>query len=115
MARKLYTNTRIPIEVQRQIKQLHQWAQEDEGRIARLETANSPTSQNEAGGLSQQDQATTSLLSGKLNTLVNFRGTWNATTAYNVNDLVVFSGRGFIALKPNTNVSTATATTWVGL
>lgn len=46
-------------------------------------------------------------------TLMNFKGTWNNTSAYNINDVVVNSnGIGFIALVANTNVALSTTATW---
>lgn len=46
-------------------------------------------------------------------TLMNFKGTWASTTAYNVNDVVVgSSGVGYVALKASTNVAVTTASTW---
>jgi len=48
-------------------------------------------------------------------TLMNFRGTWNGTTAYNVNDTVVASGIGYVALTQNTNVAVSTSGTWAKL
>jgi len=116
MARKLAINPTIPIEVQRSLKQLTKWAQEDEGHIESMKDANG-SSGSSAGPAVQSAQRAqvTDLLSSKLNTLVNFRGTWNSTTAYVVNDLVVLSGRGFIALKPSTNIATTNAAYWAGL
>lgn len=48
-------------------------------------------------------------------TLMNFKGTWNATANYNANDTVVSSGCGYAALAPNTNISVTTAATWASL
>lgn len=46
-------------------------------------------------------------------TLLNYRGTWNATKSYNQNDLVTSSaGIGYIALVANTNVAVSIVTTW---
>lgn len=45
-------------------------------------------------------------------TLMNFKGTWNSTANYNVNDLVVSSGIYYTALAANTNVAVSTAATW---
>jgi len=48
-------------------------------------------------------------------TLMNFRGTWSASTAYNVNDTVVSGGIGYVALVANTNVAVSTAAKWAPL
>lgn len=48
-------------------------------------------------------------------TLMNFRGTWNSTAAYNPNDTVVSGGDGYVALVANTNVAVTTTTTWASL
>lgn len=45
-------------------------------------------------------------------TLVNFKGTWNATANYNVNDEVVLNGLAYGALVANTNVAVTTTATW---
>lgn len=115
MARKLAINPTIPIEIQRSLKQLTQWAQQDEGHINDMKSGNGSGGTAGQPAVSAQSQSVTDLLSSKLNTLVNFRGTWNGTTAYVVNDLVVVSGRGFIALKPSTNVATTNTAYWAGL
>jgi len=46
------------------------------------------------------------------NTLMNFRGTWNSSTAYRPNDTVVSGGVGYVALAANTNVAVSTTSTW---
>lgn len=44
---------------------------------------------------------------------MNFKGTWNSTAAYSVNDVVVnSSGVGFVALLASTNVALSTTATW---
>ena len=48
-------------------------------------------------------------------TLMNFKGTWNSTANYNVNDTVVSGGCGYSALAPNTNVAVTTTATWASL
>lgn len=48
-------------------------------------------------------------------TLMNFKGTWNATAAYNANDTVVSSGIGYVALAANTNDAVTDTTTWAAL
>ncbi len=48
-------------------------------------------------------------------TLMNFKGTWNSTANYNVNDVVVSSGSGYVALKANTNIAVTTASTWAAV
>lgn len=48
-------------------------------------------------------------------TLMNFRGSWNASAAYNPNDAVVSGGDGYVALVANTNVPVTTTTTWASL
>lgn len=48
-------------------------------------------------------------------TLMNFKGVWNSTTNYNVNDVVVSSGTGYVALKANTNIAVTTASTWAAV
>ncbi len=45
-------------------------------------------------------------------TLMNFKGTWNSTTNYNVNDTVVSAGIGYVALAANTNIAVTTTATW---
>lgn len=47
--------------------------------------------------------------------IMNFRGVWSASTAYNVNDTVVSGGIGYVALVMNTNVAVGTAATWAKL
>lgn len=42
---------------------------------------------------------------------IHFRGAWNATTTYAVNDAVTFGGSSFISLHPNTN-SQPPSTNW---
>lgn len=48
-------------------------------------------------------------------TLMNWRGTWNSTSAYNPNDQVVSGGVGYVALAANTNVAVTTTATWAPL
>ena len=48
-------------------------------------------------------------------TLVNFKGTWNSTANYNLNDMLVSSGTGYVALKANTNIAVTTASTWAAV
>lgn len=48
-------------------------------------------------------------------TLMNFKGTWNSTANYNVNDTVISSGKGYVALAANTNVAVSTTATWAAL
>lgn len=49
-------------------------------------------------------------------TIMNFRGTWNSTSSYSVNDVVVnANGMAFLALLPNVNVALSTAATWRSL
>jgi hypothetical protein len=48
-------------------------------------------------------------------TLMNFKGTWNATASYNVFDTVVSAGIGYVALVANTNVAVSTASTWASV
>ena len=48
-------------------------------------------------------------------TLMNFRGTWNSTTAYVVDDVVTSGGIGYVALLANTNVALTTTATWASL
>lgn len=45
-------------------------------------------------------------------TLMNFRGAWASTTAYNPNDLVISGNAGYVATTANTNVAVNTASTW---
>jgi collagen type VII alpha len=40
---------------------------------------------------------------GTNGTGINWRGSWSASTSYNANDSVVFSGTSYIAAQPNTN------------
>jgi hypothetical protein len=47
-------------------------------------------------------------------TLVNFRGTYNATVQYNPNDEVVQDGFFYIALVANSNTPVTTTSTWAG-
>lgn len=61
---------------------------------------------------SLQGGLTTTLLP---QTLMNFRGTYSSTTAYNPNDTVVSAGIGYVALVANTNVSVSTTSTWAAL
>jgi len=48
-------------------------------------------------------------------TLMNFKGTWAATTAYSPFDTVVSGGDGYVALVANTNVAVTTTATWASL
>ena len=47
--------------------------------------------------------------------VMNFRGTWASTTAYNVNDTVVSNSVGYVALVANTNVAVTSTGTWAKL
>src|SRR5882672_6506759 len=47
--------------------------------------------------------------------LMIFKGTWASTTAYNINDVVVSGGQGYVALVANTNVAVSTTSTWASL
>lgn len=48
-------------------------------------------------------------------TLMNFKGTWNSSASYAVNDTVVSGGIGYVALKANTNVAVSNLPTWASL
>lgn len=48
-------------------------------------------------------------------TLMNWKGTWNVTTAYSPYDVVVLNGTGYVALQANTNVVVTTTATWASL
>ena len=48
-------------------------------------------------------------------TIMNFRGTWSASTAYSVNDTVVSGGVGYVALVASTNVAVTTSAKWAPL
>jgi hypothetical protein len=45
-------------------------------------------------------------------TLMNFKGAWASTTAYNANDVVTSGGLYYVALAANTNVAVTTTATW---
>lgn len=47
--------------------------------------------------------------------LMNFKGVWNSTTAYNANDTVVSSGIGYVALQANTNQAVSNTSYWAAL
>lgn len=49
------------------------------------------------------------------NSVTNFKGTWASTTAYNISDIVVSGGVGYVALLANTNVAVTTTSTWASL
>lgn len=45
-------------------------------------------------------------------TLMNFKGAWSSTAAYNTNDLVISGTTSYVALQPNTNQAVSAATYW---
>lgn len=48
-------------------------------------------------------------------TLMNFKGTWNASAAYSPNDCVVLNGVGYVALQASTNQPVTNGTYWTPL
>jgi len=48
-------------------------------------------------------------------TLMNFKGTWNASATYSINDVVSYNGDTFLALAVNTNTAVTTVATWQSL
>lgn len=48
-------------------------------------------------------------------TLMNFKGVYSSTTAYNANDTVISNGIAYVALVANVNIALNTANTWAPL
>ncbi len=60
----------------------------------------------------ESDASEYNAVSAGVETAVSFMGTWNSSTAYAVNDMVVSSGFAYVALLSNTNVALTASATW---